>query len=442
MTVTDTRKKLLFVDDDPAMVKVVGKILDSALGPELIEFHEAMSGERGILKAEEIQPDIVICDIHLPGVNGFEVCRKIRQSKLQTTVILMSAYDENEDYAIQAREAGADAFLTKPIKKGELLFVVNFILRIDHLNETVHGKNSKLEESLAQLKRAHETMSGMNSELQEDQHRLHDNLKDIVRMNTQISSMNLKLEERFDSTVGLLANIIELNQSQHRGHSERVAEIAVFIAQKMGVTAEDSVQNLRTAARLHELGIVSLPRDETVEQALDEGKSRQHTSHPVVAEMLLKGFAGFEAVAELIRHMHENVDGSGKPDGLNGENIPLGSRILSVASFYDHYRVAHPDSSGLEVLNRVEKDNGTWFDENVVAFLAEFARSQSLADDTQTLSCSVFALKEGMELASDMYSESGINLLRKGTVLDRDMVSKILKFNNLDPIAGQVIIKS
>ena len=157
--------------------------------------------------------------------------------------------------------------------------------------------------------------------------------------------------------------------------------------------------------------------------------------------MLLKVFAGFDAVAELIRHMHENVNGSGKPDGLAGENIPLGSRILSVASFYDHYRVAHPDSSVLEVLIRVEKANGTWFDENVVAFLSEFARSQSPADDAKTLSCSVFALKEGMELASDMYSESGINLLRKGTVLDRDMVSKILKFNNLDPIAGQVIVK-
>lgn len=427
MTATDSKKKLLFVDDDPAMVKVVGKILGNALGPELIEFYEAETGEKGLEIAGELQPDIVICDINLPGMNGFEFCRKIRQSGLHATVILMSAYDENEDYAIEAKETGADAFLIKPIKKGELLFVVNFILRIEHLNETVLGKNH---------------------ELQEDQRRLNDNLKDIMRMNsklesqnTQISSMNKELAKRFDSTVGLLTNIIELNQSQHRGHSERVAEIAVFIAQNMGMS-QDCIESLRTAARLHELGIVSLPRDETLEEALDEGKSRPVTSHPMVAEMLLKGFAGFESVAELIRHMHENVDGSGKPDGLVGEQIPLGSRILSAASFYDHYMVAHPDSSILEVIKKVEQSNGTWFDENVVSFLSGYALSQSQSSDEKTLSCSVFALKEGMVLASDIYSESGINLLRKGTVLDRDMVNKILKFNNVDPIAGQVQVKS
>ncbi|MCZ6512655.1 MAG: response regulator [Nitrospinae bacterium] len=426
MTETRTIKKLLFVDDDPAMVKVVGKILDSALGPQVIEFHEALSGERGLQQAQELKPDIVMCDIHMPGINGFEFCKKIRQSGLPATVILMSAYDESEDYAIQAKEVGADAFLTKPIKKGELLFAVNFILRIDHLNETVLGKNQ---------------------ELQEDQRRLRDNLKDIMRMNSQlesqndrISSMNRELEERFDSTAGLLTNIIELNQSQHRGHSERVAEIAVFIGQKMGLSG-DSVQNLKTAARLHELGIVSLPRDESVEDALDESKSRLYTSHPLVAEMLLKGFPGLEPVAELIRHMHENVDGSGKPDGLAGEQIPLGSRIISVSSFYDHYRVAHPDSSVSEVLKQVEKQNGKWFDENVISLISEYARSQSPADNAKVISCSVFALKEGMELASDIYSESGINLLRQGTVLDLDMVNKILKFNNVDSVVGPVKVK-
>ena len=325
-----------------------------------------------------------------------------------------------EDYAIEAKEVGADAFLIKPIKKGELLFVVNFILQIEHLNETVLGKNHELKESLTRVEEAHKIMAGMNDELQEDKR---------------------QLAERFDSTVGLLTNIIELNQSQHRGHSERVAKITVFIAQKMKMP-KDAIESLRTAARLHELGIVSLPRDETVEEALDEGKSRPVTSHPMVAEMLLKGFAGFEPVAELIRHMHENVDGSGKPDGLMGEGIPVGSRILSVASFYDHYMVSHPDSSILEILKRVEQSNGTWFDENVVSFLSDYALSENQNGDEKTLSCSVFALKEGMVLASDIYSESGINLLRKGTVLDRDMVNKILKFNNVDPIAGQVQVKS
>lgn len=448
VTASDRNKRLLFVDDDVAMVKMVGKIMETSFGPDLLEFHEAISGERGLLKADELQPDIVICDIHLPGISGFEVCSRLRKSNCRATVILMSAYDENEDYAIQAREVGADAFLTKPIKKGELLFVVNFILRIDNLNQTLEEKNQELEQSLGDLKTAHETMSGMNDELQEDRRRLRDNLKDFMRMNsqlesqnTQISAMNRELEKRFNATVGLLSNIIELNQSQHRGHSERVAEISVYIAEKMKLS-EAEVETLRLAARLHELGIVSLPRNETVEDALDEGNSRLHTSHPLVADMLLKGVAGFQSVADIIRHMHENVDGSGKPDGLIGEQIPVGSRILSAASFYDHYRVAHPGSPLLAAIHRMESESGKWFDENVVSFLSDYALAQEPGDEDKIISCSVFALKEGMVLASDVYSESGINLLRKGTRLDQDMVNQILKFNNLDPIAGQVQVKS
>lgn len=380
------------MDDDPAMVKVVGKILDNALGPELIDFHEASSGEKGLKMANELQPDIVMSDIHLPGINGFEFCQRVRQSGLRATIVLISAYDEDEDYATQAKEMGADAFLVKPIKKGELLFVVNFILEIGHLNQTVHEKNKELT-------------------------------------------------ERFDSTVGLLANIIELHQSQRRGHSERVAEVSVFVGRKMKLP-QDAIENLRIAARLHELGIVSLPHDETIEEAIDEGTSRHVTSHPMVADMLLKGFAGFEPVSEIIRHMHENVDGSGNPDGLVGDQIPLGSRILSASSFYDHYMVSHPDSSILEVLKKVEQANGTWFDENVVSLLSDYALSQDQIGEEKTISCSVFALKEGMVLASDIYSESGINLLRKGTVLNRDMVSNILKFNNVDPVEGQIQVVS
>ncbi|NIP99386.1 MAG: HD domain-containing protein [Nitrospinaceae bacterium] len=328
-----------------------------------------------------------------------------------------------------------------------MLFIVNLILRVDYLNETVISKNKELENSLSELKQAHQKMSELNSELMKDKKRLNSNLKDMTGMNKrleaqnrEISTIHHEVHRRFDSTVGLLTNIIELNQSSRRGHSERVAEISAFIATQMGLT-KIQIENIRTAARLHEIGIVSLPRDESIEDALDESHSRHLTSHPLVAEMLLKGFPGFEEIADIIRHMHENVDGTGKPDGLSGEAIPMGSRILSAASFYDHFQVEHPDSPVGEVLQKVEKESGRWFDENVVSFLSEYARILHPDKNETTIHCSVFALKEGMELASDIYSESGINLLRRGTVLDKEMVTRILKFNNVDPIAGQVVVK-
>ncbi|MCH7671770.1 MAG: response regulator, partial [Proteobacteria bacterium] len=254
MNVSNPEKKLLCIDDDRSIIKVVDKVMSNAFGKNVLQFHEAATGEAGLEKIKELKPDIVLCDINIPGLNGFEVCRQVRKSGLLTAVVLMSAYDDDEDPASQAKEAGADAFLAKPIKKGELLFVVNYILRIDSLNDAVFTKNQQLEKSLTQVNEFHQKLEHLNEELQGDKKSLNENLKELIRLNSQlesknsqISEMNAELAKRFDSTVGLLASIIEIHQVERRGHSERVANISVYIAEKMELS-ERLVQNIKTAA--------------------------------------------------------------------------------------------------------------------------------------------------------------------------------------------------
>jgi len=439
-------KHLLCIDDDATLRKVIHQILSKNFPPQVLEIHEARDGEEGLARIQELKPDIILADIQMPGIDGFEVCRRTRQMGIHAAVILMSAYDAEEDNAIKARDAGADAFLTKPVKKGELLFAVNFVLRIASLNEAITTKNQQLEHSLEQLKQYHQKLTALNEELKSDKRRLNENLKEVValneqleRKNSQILAMNEELGKRFDSTVSLLANIIELHQSKHRGHAERVAEIAVYVAEKMGLS-EQQVQNIKTGARIHELGIVSLPTEKQIEEAVDEKTGRKFSNHPLVAEMLLKAFPGFELVSNIIRHLHENVDGSGIPDGLSGERIPIGSRIIAAASFFDHALMADRTRTPEQAFELLENEAGVLFDEKVVSLIGEWIQSQH-PERENVVECSVFALKEGMELASDIYSESGINLLRKGTVLKRDLLNRILKFHNVDPIVGTVRVK-
>jgi len=367
-------------------------------------------------------------------------------------VILMSAYDSEQDNAIKASETGADAYLSKPLKKGELLFVVNFVMRVAHLNDAVFEKNKQLEASLGQLKQFHQKLAALNEELRNDKRRLGVSLKEMTELNDQlenkneqISSMVDELASRFDSTEGLLATIIELHQTEHRGHSERVTEAAIFIAEKLGLT-EYQVRNVKSAARLHELGIVAMPtiekRKEAVnEEELDSIKNKRKTIHPLVGEMLLKEFPGFEMVAEIIRHLHENVDGSGSPDGMYGDRIPMGSRIVSAASYFDHNKMAHPDRSNEDIFAKMDEKTGIIFDESIMSALGEFIAQQGTVEEVPTMECSVFALAAGMELAVDIISASGINLLRKGTILDQETLDKILKFHNVDPISGIIKVK-
>ncbi len=445
-------KKFLSIDDDRTLQMIVKQILSKSFGPQVLEISQASTGEEGLQMMREIKPDIILCDIHMPGMSGFDVCQRVRELQLRSAVILMSAYDAEQDNAIKASETGADAYLSKPLKKGELLFVVNFVMRVAHLNDAVFEKNKQLEASLGQLKQFHQKLAALNEELRNDKRRLGSSLKEMTELNdqlenknAQISSMVEELANRFDSTEGLLATIIELHQTEHRGHSERVTAASIFIAEKLGLT-DYQITNVKSAARLHELGIVALPTIEKRKEAmndeeLDTFKSKPKTSHPLVGEMLLKEFPGFEMVAEIIRHLHENVDGTGSPDGMYGDRIPMGSRIVSAASYFDHNKMMNPGQSNEDILTKMDAKTGIIFDESVMNALGDYIAQQGTVKEVPTMEISVFALAPGMELATDILSASGINLLRKGTVLDQETLDKILKFHNVDPISGIIKIK-
>ncbi len=444
-----TRKTItiLCIDTDPQLAGTVKGILQPALGSTELAVLHSGTGEDGLESMRTAKPDFILCSLNLPGMDGHEVCRKARQEKPECAFVLLSDYDPGADHATRARENGADAYLSKPLKSGELVFWVHSALRHMQLNETVHEKNKQLEESLGQLKQFHKKLAALNEELHTDKRRLGMSLHEMTDLNKQleeknaeISTMVDELARRFDSTEGLLAAIIELHQADHRGHAERVADMSVFIAEKMKLT-DYQIRNIRSAARLHELGIVALPTPERRLEALDEDNNRQRTHHTLVGEMLLKGFPGFELIAAIIRHLHENVDGSGTPDGLYGDRIPVGSRIITAASFFDHARIARPESGTQSLLESMDQRVGTIFDEQVMNYLCEYVDTRMDTEEGKALDCSVFALVEGMELASDIYSESGINLLRKGTVLNRDTLNKIIKFHAMDPISGNVKIK-
>jgi len=440
-------KKILCIDEDPALSGKVREIINHAFDSSEVQIFHSLTGEQGLEQMLKTPADIVLCDIQLSGKDGFDICRQIRKDHPHCAIILMSPYEPETDVAIEAREAGADSYFSKPVKKGEFLFTVNSVLRAAQQNDAIYEKNQQLEESLEQLETFHKMVAGLNNELQVDKRRLGVNLQEVTELNyqleeknLQISSMVEELGHRFESTESLIASIIEMHQADHRGHSERVAKISTFIAEKMQLT-DYQTRNIKTAARLHELGIVALPSKEKRLEAMNEGKSRSRTNHSLVGEMLLKSFPGFELTANIIRHLHENVDGSGFPDNLYGDRIPIGSRIVSAASYFDHCRILNPDSSPSETFEVTEQQRGKFFDEDVLNFLGEYVQTQMKSGDEKTLDCTVFALVEGMELASNIYSESGINILIKGTVLNADILSKILNFHAVDPIAGTIKIK-
>jgi response regulator RpfG family c-di-GMP phosphodiesterase len=440
--------KVICIDHDKYLALMVKQVLNYHLGPENVVVYEVESSEAGLEKMSHEGADMVFCEIELPGTNGFEICRRIKNINPQTSVILTTVYSAERDHASEALKAGADFFIAKPVKKGEFLFAIQSILQNSNLKKAVHEKKHQLENALGKLKEFHGKITLLSQNTDSDKKLLGTSLQQMVDLNSQLEDKNLQISKmveemssRFNSTETLLVDIIELRQSGHRGHCERVAEMSTFIARKMDLT-DFQVQNIKTAARLHELGIIALPTQEKRDEAAEAEQGRVASTHPLVGEMLLKGYPGFEVVADIIRHLHENVDGSGSPDKLIGERIPIGSRIISAASFFDHSRVVDPAKPLLAIMERMDEEAGAVFDDLVLQYLGDYIQSQEeKSGRDQFMECSVFGLAEGMELATDLYTESGINLLRKGTVLSQEIINKVLRFHNVDPITGNIKIK-
>ncbi len=194
-------KKILAIDDDTHNLLLIKTILTKNIPDCTVT--TAQSGAEGIKVAKELNPDTILLDILMPGMNGFEVCKILKEEKAtkRTPVLLVSALGQNYENRIQGLNMGAEAFITKPFENPELISQVKVLLRIKEAEDMLRKKNEDLEKSLEAIKNDQEKLKKLNSELlsaEEKERRriaeyLHDGIGPILSLaNINLSSLNSK----------------------------------------------------------------------------------------------------------------------------------------------------------------------------------------------------------------------------------------------------------
>lgn len=299
---------ILIVDDDPKAVKLI----EGSLADEDYRFISAGSGKSALVLAEKEQPAVILLDIMMPGMDGYEICRRLKEATATrlTPVIMVTALGSRED-KIKGVEAGADDFLTKPVDRVELAARVKSLVRLKHLVD-------RLEEA--------------------------DNV---------ISSLVTALEER---------------DPYRSGHSLRVAELASGMAQQLGVEGE-GMYLLQRACLLHDVGKIGMDTIFNKPGPLTREEYVQIKSHPIKSERICTPLAFAAPLLRMIRHHHEWWNGRGYPDGLMFESIPLGARIIAVCDAFDAmtserpYRAPMPPAKALD---RLQDGAGRQWDPELV----------------------------------------------------------------------------
>ena len=320
--------KILAVDDTPASLRLLTEILSE----EGYEVRSAINGEIALRSAFANPPELVLLDIRMPDMDGFEVCRRLKAvpETGDVPVIFVSAISDTDE-KVQGFELGAVDFVTKPYQREELLARVR-----------THLEVTRLRNHLVEL------VDERTRELRESEKRLRASLID---------------------SVSAIASTVELRDPYTAGHQHRVAMIAKAIASRLDLD-ENLVEGLYLASVVHDVGKIHIPAEILSKPGrLNDLEYNLIKVHPGAGYEILKSIDFPWPIAKIVLQHHERLDGSGYPDGLKGDAILQEAKILAVADVIEAmashrpYRVA----LGLDLaLGEIEKGSGRLYDPEVV----------------------------------------------------------------------------
>ena len=314
--------RILVVDDNQDNSMLMRELLES----RGYDVSTAATAEEAEEKLRGPHPDLILLDVIMPGKSGYELCHELKNDPLTRLipVVMITGLSDRED-RVRGIEVGADDFLNKPIFPEELFARVKSLIKLKEFTDEL------------------------------------DNAEDVL------------------CTLGLS---VEARDPYTEGHCERLATYAAQLGAHMGLDLESLVA-LKRGGYLHDLGKIRIPDDVLKKGAnLTDGEWEIMKQHPVYGESICKPLRSLRLVLPIIRHHHEHWDGSGYPDGLRGEQIPLLARVLQVVDVYDALRTERPYKPALTHEEsartmRAEAAAGLWDEHMVKTFLQMLATNKS-----------------------------------------------------------------
>ena len=285
---------ILVADDQPLNLE----LMEGLLRAEGYSVATAGDGRSCLASFSQRRPDLVLLDVHMPSPDGFAVCRMIKSDPdtRLVPVVMVTGLLQSED-RVRGIEAGADDFLTKPIDRSQLVARVRSLLNLKSFTDEL---------------------------------------------------------ERSESVLFALATSIEGKDPYTAGHCERLSRMGARLGEAIHLP-EEQITALRRAGMVHDIGKVAVPDAILLKPGrLDEEEMRIMRMHPVTGEEICRPLKAFSKVLPIIRHHHEKMNGTGYPDGLRGEQIPLTARVLTIIDVFDALTTERPYKRALTVGEALE----------------------------------------------------------------------------------------
>jgi len=316
------KSKILIVDDHAENIKLVKHFFKHLP----YELYTALDGLTALDLIKSNPPDLILLDMMMPGLNGFEVCQKLK-SDVKTRlipIIMVTAFGKQED-RLHGIELGVDDFVTKPINFLELRTRVASLLRMKKYTDEL---------------------------------------------------------ESAEKIIFTLASVVEARDQYTMDHCKRMAHYGTLLAEKLGLDSEQ-IQNIQRGAYLHDIGKVGVADNILLKHGnLDDQEFGQIKQHTIIGEKICQPLRTLKPVLPIIRSHHERFNGSGYPDGLAGENIPLIAQIVALVDCFDAMSSTRPYRQALEkevVIELLREDaRKGWWETNMSTAFLELISANSI----------------------------------------------------------------
>ncbi len=308
-------RTILYIEDNFENKLLVRRLLENA-GYNVLEADDGISG---IQLAMEKRPDLIIMDINIPGMDGYEATTKIKaiESLAKTPIVALTANVMKGDRE-KSLVAGCDGYMQKPINPDTF---------VDTIEEYFSGRRDLVKPA--------EQSHYLKQYSQKLVDRLEEKILELEQKNKELEQKSREMEEIYVSVISSLTRAIEAKHPSTAGHSERVTRYATRLGEKMGLSKRD-LKILRRGGMLHDVGkiVIELSTIATPGELAD-GDWNEMRKHPDVGAQILEPLRFLERELALVQNHHERLDGSGYPRGLHESQIDLLTGILSVADAFD-----------------------------------------------------------------------------------------------------------
>ncbi len=336
--------KIMVVDDEI----LNRKLIEAMLKPQGYEVQVAVDGEDCLAKVKADPPDLILMDIMMPNLNGFEVVTRLKavENLALIPVVMVTALQDVND-RVKALEVGADDFLTKPVDRMELRARVRSLLKVKAYNDHMVNYRQELEREVAKQ------------------------TQELKQASFKIAEAHSKLRDASLETIFRLARAAEYKDEDTGNHIISMSRISALLAAKLGFN-EVAVERILYAPPMHDIGKIGIPDRILLKNGpLNDEEWGLMRMHTVFGGQILEGSdIGFLRLGEVIALTHhEKWDGSGYPKGLSGRQIPLAGRIVAVADVFDALMSKRPYKPALTIeqtVDIIKAGRGSHFDPVVV----------------------------------------------------------------------------